>query len=754
MQQYQNVLQDKFGNVIVGASVAVYVYGTTTPATIYSGNGTGLLPSNTVTTSSLGEFAFYAANGRYSLSITATNFALENYSDFILYDPADIGAVTASGVAFTPFGTVSATNVQNAIQEVVTDLSASSGASTVGFAPTGTIAATTVQTAISEVVTDLSASSGSSLVGFLQSGTGAVARTVQAKERDVVSVKDFGAVGNGIADDTAAIQAAITAANAVYFPAGTYLTNTLTLDSSSTLFGDGASSILKQNTITGSSYGTLYANSGASGSTVNNIVVRDLRIEGPNIVTPVFSEFQHLASFNGVNNLVVERVQFIGFRGDGLLIGSGVTAGDERHNTNVIVRDCFFDGINKENRNGISVIDVNGILIEGCYFTRCSKSTMPGAIDIEPDAQVFHVIKDIRIVNNRFYDIGGNVSAISIPLPNVTFTTSPYGFVIGGNYIDTAAGAGIIFQHALTGGVTESTPNYGVRIFDNVIKTVAKPFAITNAKDIVIHNNSFLGSTLDAIVSYNTSDYNAFDVTISENLFYACGSTGGNGLSIFKCSRVTINGNTFKDCGTGGAGTSNAIDFNTGTSSYVVITNNIFTSPAAKTLVAVQKEAGHTFTASTNVWMDNPLANSITYGSFDATYNDTAEQTYSPTVTGATTAGTGSYTIQYGRWRRIGKMIFFRTKVTVSAGHTGTGIIQVELPTAAVAAPNNEETAVALIATGVVTTGGHTGLINPAVTIGSNGAVRCYSTAAGTITGVTIPAGAFTVNVAGFYQAA
>ena len=42
MQQYQNVLQDKFGNVIVGASVAVYVYGTTTPATIYSGNGTGL----------------------------------------------------------------------------------------------------------------------------------------------------------------------------------------------------------------------------------------------------------------------------------------------------------------------------------------------------------------------------------------------------------------------------------------------------------------------------------------------------------------------------------------------------------------------------------------------------------------------------------------------------------------------------------------------------------------------------------------
>jgi polygalacturonase len=33
-------------------------------------------------------------------------------------------------------------------------------------------------------------------------GTGAVSRTVQSKLRDVVSVKDFGAVGDGVTDDT------------------------------------------------------------------------------------------------------------------------------------------------------------------------------------------------------------------------------------------------------------------------------------------------------------------------------------------------------------------------------------------------------------------------------------------------------------------------------------------------------------------------------------------------------------------------
>ena len=77
---------------------------------------------------------------------------------------------------------------------------------------------------------------GSAIVGFKQSGTGAVARTVQDKARDILSVKDFGAAGDGATDDTAAINAAIAYAKTtafeertINFPAGDYWVSQINL---------------------------------------------------------------------------------------------------------------------------------------------------------------------------------------------------------------------------------------------------------------------------------------------------------------------------------------------------------------------------------------------------------------------------------------------------------------------------------------------------------------------------------------------
>jgi len=79
------------------------------------------------------------------------------------------------------------------------------------------------------------------LVGFKANGTGAVATTMQSKLRESVSVKDFGAVGDGVTDDTAAIQAAIdTNTKLVFIPEGTYkITSSLRLAFGQNLMGFG-----------------------------------------------------------------------------------------------------------------------------------------------------------------------------------------------------------------------------------------------------------------------------------------------------------------------------------------------------------------------------------------------------------------------------------------------------------------------------------------------------------------------------------
>lgn len=89
----------------------------------------------------------------------------------------------------------------------------------------------------SAVAAAYAAGSTADAVTFLQAGTGAVARSVQAKLREYVSVLDFDADPTGVADSSAAFQAAYDTGKAVWIPAGTYLLNTgidCTTSSSST----------------------------------------------------------------------------------------------------------------------------------------------------------------------------------------------------------------------------------------------------------------------------------------------------------------------------------------------------------------------------------------------------------------------------------------------------------------------------------------------------------------------------------------
>lgn len=65
----------------------------------------------------------------------------------------------------------------------------------------------------------------STKLSFTQTGTGATARTVDTKLKDIISIKDFGAIGNNITDDTTAVNNAL-ANKPVYAPPGTYAITT------------------------------------------------------------------------------------------------------------------------------------------------------------------------------------------------------------------------------------------------------------------------------------------------------------------------------------------------------------------------------------------------------------------------------------------------------------------------------------------------------------------------------------------------
>lgn len=68
---------------------------------------------------------------------------------------------------------------------------------------------------------------GAYLIGYQNPGTGSVARTVQTRLQDIVSLKDWGAKGDGVTDDTAAVSSWLaylgTSGMQGYVPPGVYL---------------------------------------------------------------------------------------------------------------------------------------------------------------------------------------------------------------------------------------------------------------------------------------------------------------------------------------------------------------------------------------------------------------------------------------------------------------------------------------------------------------------------------------------------
>jgi hypothetical protein len=124
----------------------------------------------------------------------------------------------------------------------------------------------------------------------------AITRPTCKKLEEIISVKDFGAVGDGIADDTIAIQNAINSAGVVYLPKGTYnISKPLRLFANQGLIGESlTNTIIRKTTTTPDDYGTVPSRAGTDNYNVDSVI-------------SIIAQPNDFSRFNRLSNLSLSR---------------------------------------------------------------------------------------------------------------------------------------------------------------------------------------------------------------------------------------------------------------------------------------------------------------------------------------------------------------------------------------------------------------------------------------------------------------
>lgn len=383
---------------------------------------------------------------------------------------------------------------------------------------------------------------GDALIGFKQSNstgflTDATARTVNTKLQEFVSVKDFGAVGDGVANDRAAIQAAINALSVtggtVLFPPGTYLVTGAASDTPEIS--------LNINNVVLQGYGyssTIY-------TTDNNRLIDVGGTSATNLIT----------------NLAVRNLRFLS------------TQSGAFRTVQMFINYC------------------TQLIVSGCLFERSSSS----AINIGPNTT------DCWIVQNRmlnFYEngvdsTGQDVTRVYIqdniitsnsgnPAPPPPNISRPIGISVEpqltGSHTDYVIKNNIISFDGIT-NATEQGQTYGVAF--NIRPPSERP-AITAyvVKRAVIEGNVIRGVGWGVFINRLRvgSATQAGSVLVANNLMERCrqdGITVGGGLDATQADTAIVQSNIIKGYSEATASTRDGIVLDQYLVSPVVVANYV-----------------------------------------------------------------------------------------------------------------------------------------------------------------------------------
>ncbi|WP_158628785.1 right-handed parallel beta-helix repeat-containing protein [Dyella choica] len=285
-----------------------------------------------------------------------------------------------------------------------------------------------------------------------------------------VNVRNFGAMGNGSTDDTAAIQAAVNAlpstGGTVEVPAGTYMINALkavNLRSHTRLLLDtGATLQAIPNSAT--RYWVVKAwnvnNVEIAGGTILGERSRHLGTTG---------EWGYGVNVSGSSYVYIHDISVANCWGDGLMVGatgSGTTVVPSYSVTLNNVKS------NNNRRQGLSILPSTQVYVVNSSFTG-SNGTLPQAgIDIEPQTQ--GLTRSVRLENTTLSNNVGNGLEVHLNVSDLTLNKvtaqNNHGF---GVYTGGPSGVVITNSNITTNylfGISISSGTHNVQIAGNTIQ--------------------------------------------------------------------------------------------------------------------------------------------------------------------------------------------------------------------------------------------------------------------------------------------